>query len=168
MSNEIKYDADKGESGLTLYAVIENTDGASTGHGKFWNGSAWEAKAAANWANYDIVLAESSGNHQHAGDMPTSGDLANAAVVTIHVYEQAGGSPDLAADMRLASQEFLWTGAKLIDQAKAMEAILAVVAGNASFDESTGAATYKKADGSTTGASYTVTGVGVRTSSAIN
>jgi hypothetical protein len=166
MSNEIKYDGQLGESGLTLYAVIENTDGASANHGEFWNGSAWEAKAAAHWDNYDVALTESAGNYQYVGTMPATGALAGAAIVTLHVHEKGGASPAIG-DRRLASRQFLWTGAKLLDSAKAMEAILAVVAGDSTFTESTGSAVYKKPDGSSTGVTYTVTNVGTRTSSTI-
>jgi hypothetical protein len=167
MSSQIKYDARLGESGLTLYAVIENTDGASASHGEFWNGSAWEAKAAANWANYAVATAEGSpANYQYVGTMPATGALAAAAIVTIHVYERAGAAPAIA-DRRLASQEFIWTGGALLNSAKAMEAVLAVVAGNSTFAESTGLAVYKKPDGSSTGVTYTVTNVGTRTSSTI-
>ena len=70
-------------------------------------------------------------------------------------------------DRRLASRQFLWSGARLLDSTKAMEAILAVVAGNSTFTESTGAAVYKKPDGGSTGVSYTVTNVGTRTASMI-
>jgi hypothetical protein len=167
MANEIKYDGQIGESGLTLYAVIENTDGASVNHGKFWNGSAWEAKAAAHWGTYGVALAEAAGSCQYVGAMPATGDLAASAIVTIHVHEQGGASPAIA-DRRLAAQEFLWTGSRLLDSVKAMEAILAVVAGNSTFAESTGQAVYKKPDGASTGVSYTVTNVGTRTSATIS
>jgi hypothetical protein len=166
MANEIKYDGRLGESGLTLYAVIENTDGAGENHGKFWNGSAWEAKAAAHWGTYGVALTESAGSYQYVGAMPATGDMAGAAIVTVHVHEQGGASPAIR-DQRLASKQFLWTGARLLDSAKALEAILAVVAGNSTFTESTGAAVYKKPDGGSTGVTYTVTNVGTRTASTI-
>ena len=52
--------------------------------------------------------------------------------------------------------------------AHALEAVLAVVAGNATFNESTGVASYKKEDGTTEKVSYTVTDVGTREDSTIS
>ena len=164
MAGEIVYDADTGESGLTLYAVLEVTDGLSGDLGKFWNGSAWEARTAANWTDYDIALSESGSNYQYTGDMP---GISTANILTVHVYEQAGGSP-ATNDPRLASQEFLWTGSKLLTMTKAMEAILAVVAGNAAHTESSGVTTFQKADNSSTAVTNTVSDVGGRTSLSLN
>ena len=165
MADEIRYDARKGESGLTLYAVVENSDGAGADAGKFWNGSAWEAKAVANWANYAVGLSESSGNYQFVGTMPATGSLAAAALVTIHVHERQGATAAIS-DPKLASQEFLWTGTKLLSSAKAMEAILAVVAGDMTFTESTGVAAFRKTDHTTTGVSYAVSTTSVGRSEA--
>jgi len=164
MADELVYDADKGETGLTLYAVLEVTDAASSDFGEFWNGSAWEARTAANWTDYDIALTEGTDNFQYTGDMPT---IATANVLTVHIYEQAGGTP-ATDDPRLASQEFLWTGSKLLSQTKAMEAILAVVAGNAAHTESSGVTVFQKTDNSSTAVTNTVSDVGDRTSLALS
>ena len=155
MANEIKYDALTGQSGLSLYAVIQNSDGASPDAGKFWNGSAWETKAAANWAGFAIALSESSGNYQYVGTMPATGPLAAAALVTIHIHERAGATAAIC-DPRLASQEFLWTGSRLLGTAKAMEAILAVVAGSMTFTESTGVTEFRKTDNTSPSVTYAV------------
>ena len=163
MANEIRYPARKGESGLTLYAAIENTDGASADCGKYWNGAAWEAKAAANWATYAVTLTESAANRQFVGTMPAVG----CGVVTVHVHERETGAA-LISDPELASQVYQWSGAALLSAAKMAELALAVIAGVASYDATTGVATYKRADGTTTSVVITYTGSGDRTAAVIS
>lgn len=41
-----------GQSGRTIYFVIRNTAG------QVWNGAAFEAFNASNWANYDVAATE--------------------------------------------------------------------------------------------------------------
>jgi hypothetical protein len=60
------------------------------------------------------------------------------------------------------------TGAATITVKKALEAILAVLAGVASFDATTGQETFKGRDGNTPVVTNTLTGSGTRTSSVIN
>jgi hypothetical protein len=68
----------------------------------------------------------------------------------------------------VAQATVVWTGSAIQPAEKAMEAVLAVVAGDSTFNQSTGAAAYKKQDGSTTGVAYDVTDVGTRENSTIS
>jgi len=168
MANEIKYDGLLAETGLTLYAVVVN--GAD---GTIWNTAtaAWDPveHIVSEITDHDIPLVETvAESRRYDGDFPAG--IAVALDVTVLVYIRAGAVPDLAADELLASQEFLWTGAggKLLSAAKAMELLLAVIAGVASYDAATGVATYKRADGTTTSVVITYTGSGNRTAAVIS
>jgi hypothetical protein len=55
-----------------------------------------------------------------------------------------------------------------VTAAKAMEAVLAVLAGNSTFDESTGDCSFKGRDGTTPVAANTVTDVGTRANSTLS
>ena len=155
------------QTGETLYAVIVNSDSASSDHGKYWNtsSSAFETLVTANWGDYDTALTESpSGSHRFVGTFPSG---IPAGIYDILVFVRGGAAPNIG-DFLLAEAAILWTGSKIQPVAKAVEAILAVVAGNSTFAEATGQAVYRKQDGSTAAVSYTVSDVGTRTGSTIS
>ena len=162
MANELRYRHE--QTGETLYAVVVNDDSASADCGKYWNGSAFEACTVANWGDYDIALTETpAGSYRYVGDFP-GGD---PGIYTILVFVRGGGSPAIS-DRLAAEATVVWTGSVVQPAEKAMEAILAVVAGVSTYTASTGVATFKKQDGSTTGVSVTVSDVGTRSASTIS
>jgi hypothetical protein len=165
MANEIQYRHDQASE--TLYAVIVNSDPASEGRGEYWDASleAFEPLAVGNWSDYDIGLTETPvGGYRYVGTFPAA---ISPGIYDVLVFQQGGETPDID-DAMVAEITAIWTGSALQTAEKAMEAILAVVAGVSTFDESTGVATFKKQDGSTTGVSVTVSGVGTRSSAAVS
>jgi hypothetical protein len=87
MSAEIQWRGT--ETVVTLYATIRSKTGTQ------WrtDSSAFEAVTAANWANYDIALAESSGNYFYTGDFPAiTGNLV-AGWYWVDIYKRAGATP---------------------------------------------------------------------------
>jgi hypothetical protein len=165
MADEIQYRHD--QTGESLYAVLVNNDSASADFGKYWNTSAaaFEALETSHWADYDLGLTETpAGSYHYVGTFPGG---APAGICNVLIFVRGGASPDIG-DRLAAEATVVWTGSKVQPAEKAMEAILAVVAGNSTFAESTGQAVYKKQDGSTTGVSYEVTGVGTRTGSTVS
>ncbi len=166
MANELQYRCGPGGSGQTLYAVLQNADGASADHGKLWKGaSGWEAMTVANWGDYDIPLVESPASSHlftNAGDIPGS---LGACTVRVLIFLQAEASPAVSDDL-LADQVFVWTGTEMLTAEKVMELVDAVQAGDMAFVEATGAATFKRRDGSTEAATYTVSSTSVGRSGA--
>ena len=161
-------------TGDTLYAVI--TSAART----VWNGSAFVSFVVANWATYDVAMAESpASSYRYIATMPAG--ITASGDYKIEVYEQAGGSPAIT-DTLLATYVLHWTGAAMFDLqswevdstgdetlgvAKALEVILAMLGGVASYNESTGVWTIKGRDDTTTIMQITITDEGTRTVSTI-
>jgi hypothetical protein len=107
-------------------------------------------------------------------DWPDAAFAAGASKVQLYVRD-GSASPGcrpacvevaLDAGAHVLAEDVDSTGTP-VSAAKAIEAILAVVAGNATFDRETGAASFKGRDGTTEVAANTVAGVGTRTGSAI-
>lgn len=89
-------------TGLTLYAVLLNATGQA------WNGSAFEAVQAANWATYDIALTEAAGGI-YLANMPA----VAAGAYSYAVYEQAGASPAIT-DMLRGTGSLEWDGSAVL------------------------------------------------------
>jgi len=165
MADEIQYRHD--QTSETLYAVIVCTDPASDDFGEYWQADSgeWEALDTAHWGNYDVALTETpAGGYRYVGTLPAA---IAPQVVSVLVFQRGGAAPDID-DALVAERTAIWTGSALQAPHKAMEAILAVVAGVSTFDQSTGVATFKKQDGCTTGVLVTVSGVGTRSSAAVS
>jgi hypothetical protein len=106
---------------------------------------------------------------------------ARSAIVTVsgaagaaQVDAEVQLDPKVVADLNDVSASAILatnidsTGAATLTVKKALEAILAVLAGVASFDATTGQETFKGRDGNTTVVTNTLTGSGTRTNSVIN
>lgn len=91
MADEIQLDY---PTGSTLYAQVRNTSG------QVWNGTGFEALSAANWLSYAIPMTEAPGTGVYLADMPVS----TAALYTVAVRKQAGGSP-VTSDITVGSGE---------------------------------------------------------------
>lgn len=90
-ANELHWDY---TTGSTLYAVIHNTAGQA------WNGSAFATWTPnANRDSYDVPIAEVSTSGFYAASFPAGA----TGQVSWDIYVQAGGSPDAAADTKIAS-----------------------------------------------------------------
>jgi hypothetical protein len=89
-------------SGVTLYAIIRDADGA------VWNGSAFAAYVTANLGTYDVAMTEQgTASRYYTVAVPA---LA-AGLYTVTAYQQAGGAPaETDAVVGLASGE--WDGTR--------------------------------------------------------
>jgi hypothetical protein len=97
--NELRYyDA----TGNTLYAIILSPAGL------VWNGSAFEALVEANWATYDVALAESGTTKLYFGTFPAG--ITAAANYDVRYYRQAGVTPDADLDTFLDRESINWNG----------------------------------------------------------
>jgi len=155
MANEIQIIHD--DAAETIYAIVRNMAG------QFLAAATPETFEAANWATYDIALAQVD-----ASSPPTTGNVAlqgtfpaaSAGFYWLDFYVQAGASP-AQTDVHLKSILCHWDGADLVPSedwvGRMMRSALAVIAGNMTFNESTGATSFKDVgDGVTERASYTV------------
>ena len=163
MANEIQIIHDDGAE--TVYAIVRNM--AS----QWLAGATPETFAGANWATYDIALSEveAAGAGQNAALQGTF-PAAAAGFYWLDFYVQAGGAP-AQTDWRLASGLHYWNGTTLVPAedwvGRMMRSAVAVLAGNMTFDESTGQASFLDAEDATTErASYTVSPVSVGRSEA--
>jgi len=106
-------------------------------------------------------------------DFPDAAFAVNSDRVTLMVTHDDGAflpalrSAELAAGEAVFAADIDSTGAPT-SAAKAIEAILAVVAGNASFTESTGVTSFKGRDGTTEIVTNTVDDVGDRSGCSIS
>lgn len=98
MANEIRA---TGATGLTLYAVIRNASN------QVWNGSAFEAYNASNYATYDVALTEQGATGRYAVSFPAG--IVTAGLYYVDVRRQAGGSPAVS-DLSLGEMEIVWDG----------------------------------------------------------
>jgi hypothetical protein len=103
MANEISFAY---VSGKTLYAVIRN------GTGGYWNGTAFEVFAAANWTAYRVGLIESGGG-QYFGTFPAVG----AGRYSIDIYDQVGGAAATSDVPPVGGGSIEWTGTAEVNPA---------------------------------------------------
>ncbi len=165
MANEIQIIHD--DVAETIYAIVRNMAG------QFLAAATAEAFESANWATYDIALAQvdvtsppASGNAALQGTFPA---LA-AGFYWLDIYIQAGGSP-AQTDAHLRSVLYYWDETSLVPAedwiGRMMRSAVAVMAGNTTFNETTGVASFKDVDdGTTERATYTVSPVAVGRSEA--
>lgn len=162
MSNEIQIIHDGAAE--TVYAIVRDMAG------KFFAGMSAETFTVANWATYDIALAKvdsaASGNVALQGTFPA----VDAGFYWLDFYIQGGTMP-AQTDCHLKSFLYYWDGANLVPSedwvGRMMRSAVAVIAGNMTFTESTGATSFKDiGDGVTERASYTVSPASVGRSDA--
>lgn len=89
----------------TLYAHIMNSAGLR------WNGTAFEAYSAGNYADYDIAMTEQGDSGVYVADFPTA--ITTGGTYEIFVYLQAGGSP-AEGDFVASTQSIDWTGSAIV------------------------------------------------------
>lgn len=97
-----------GSSGNTLYARILNAAGL------WWNGSTFEAYAAANWANYRVAMAEQGSSGVYVADFPAGIDVGGTYDYFVHA--QGGGSP-AEGDSVIENGHVDWTGTAAVTAA---------------------------------------------------
>lgn len=170
--------------GATIYAVLQDSQA------QVWNGAAFVPLVLANWTSYALPLAESPAtSRRYLGDFPAA--IAAAGLYRLDLYEQQGGAPSVD-DPPAAATEIAWDGAGAITPAslllrlaavleenidttggpavsvrKALEAVLAVLAGQATYNALTGVEEFLGRDGQTPVVTTTLTGNGVRSASSI-
>lgn len=165
MASEIQYRHD--QTGETLYVVIVNDDPDSADYGKVWDAVAgeWVGLAVADWADYDIALAESpASSYRYVGTFPAAVDPLD---VRVWLFVQGGGAVAIG-DPLVAEIERYWDGTVLRKSTKAEEIILAIFANVATYDAEAGTFTVYARDGATVMAILTVTGSGTRTAPTLN
>ena len=89
----------------TLYARLRNPAGL------WWNGTAFETYAAANWATYDIAMTEEGDSQHYTADFPTAIITAGTYQYVVHV--QSGGSPAEGDDV-VNTGRIDWTGTNAV------------------------------------------------------
>lgn len=167
--NEIQIIHD--DAAEAVYCIIRNQAG------QFWNTSgtpAFEAFEAANWASYAIALTAvdttsppATGNVALQGTFPAA---IPAGFYWLGCCIRSSAAP-LQTDLRAASMMVRWNG-QAVTTAEAwacgaLRTALAVLAGNMSFDEASGLASFLDAeDGATLRASYNVSATAVGRSQA--
>jgi len=166
MANEIQYLHD--DAAETVYCVIRDP------WGEFFDAATdleFETFAVADWPDYAIALAEvdaaAAGNVMLQGTFPAG---IAAGFYRVDFFVRGGASP-ARTDLSLGGSLVHWDSATLTDAGVwacgSLRAALAVLAGNMSFDESTGEAVFLDAeDGATTRASYKVSAASVGRSEA--
>lgn len=97
MANELRGVASTG----TVYARIINKAGL------WWNGSAFESYAAANYSTYDIAMSEQGDSGVYVADFPTA--ITTGGTYEYYVHRQAGASP-AEADQVVTTGKIDWTG----------------------------------------------------------
>jgi len=155
MADEIQYR--HSATGSTLYFTVRNVSN------QYWDAEnsapAWETMVVAAWSDYAISLTESpADSYVYVGTFPT--DIAPGRYA-VDVFDQVDSVP-LITDTKLATITFDWdgaaemilgsidsTGTDEISAAKALEIILAILGGNASYDSTTRVLTVYGRDGST-------------------
>jgi hypothetical protein len=108
MSAEIQWRGT--ETGVTLYATIRSKTGTQ------WNTAGtpnFEAVTAANWADYDIALAESSGNYFYVGTFPAITGNMVAGWYWVDIYKKAGGTVAIT-DVLQGTIVGYWNGTSLL------------------------------------------------------
>jgi hypothetical protein len=96
VANELKT---RYPAGATLYAHVVRADG------QVWNGSAFEAPAAANWATYAVTVTEQSTTGYYYGTMPA----VAAGLYDVFFLLRAGGSP-ATTDALVGQAGLNWNG----------------------------------------------------------
>ena len=106
MADEIKYLHD--DAAETLYAIVRHPT-----TGQFYAAATPEDFLVANWATYDIALAEengaATGNGMYEGDMPA----VAAGSYWVDIYVQAAGAP-AQTDVLLDSTLYYWDATNLL------------------------------------------------------
>jgi hypothetical protein len=104
VSNEITYHS-AADTGLTLYAMVENTTG------QIWNGTAFEDPVSANWGDYDIPMTEqATSTGIFRADMPA----AAAGTYSYIIRSQEGASPAVDDIVMGSSSFFAWDGSAIV------------------------------------------------------
>jgi hypothetical protein len=89
-------------TGKTVYATIRSAVRT------YWNGAALEALTVANWADYDVALAETpASSYFYVGTWPVG--LTTAGWYWVDLYEQAAGSPAIG-DTLIGGLIVYWDG----------------------------------------------------------
>jgi hypothetical protein len=96
VANELKT---RYPAGATLYAHVVRADG------QVWNGSAFEAPAAANWATYAVTVTEQGTTGYYYGTMPA----VAAGLYDVFFLLRAGGSP-ATTDALVGQAGLNWNG----------------------------------------------------------
>jgi len=86
-------------TGRTIYFVLRDNTG------QVWNGSAFEAYSAGNFATYDIAAVEQGASGFYVGTMP----VVSAGTYNVEARSQAGGSP-AQSDLSLGAGAIEWDG----------------------------------------------------------
>jgi hypothetical protein len=81
MANEIQLAY--GTTGRTLYAVVRTTVGT------VWNGAAFVAFNAPDWADYDVAMTEQGASGYYTGTFP----VVAAGTYNVEVRDRSGDSP---------------------------------------------------------------------------
>src|SRR5688572_2872061 len=89
----------------TLYARIINSSGL------WWNGSTFEAYAAANYGNYDIAMTEQGNSGVYVADFPSA--ITTGGTYEYFVHRQSGGSP-AEGDPVINTGKVDWSGSAVI------------------------------------------------------
>jgi len=108
MAGEIQYRGT--ETGVTLYATIRSKTSTQ------WNTAGtpnFEAVTAANWADYDIALTESSGNYFYVGTFPAITGNMVAGWYWVDIFKRAGGAPAIT-DVLQGTIVGYWDGTNLL------------------------------------------------------
>ena len=180
-----------GSTDVTTYFVLRDpaTGGAATGVTVTDIDLTYVRDRSAAQKSDASALASASAAHSDSGayevdsvnapglyriDWPDAAFASGAGKVQLFLRDGSGGDafcPEcievaLDAGSHLLEADVDSTGTPVTAR-KALEAILAVVAGNATFAESAGAAAFKGRDGTTDIVTNTVTGVGTRAGSTI-
>lgn len=121
MANEIQYRGT--ETGVTLYATIRNAAGLQ------WRTAttAFEAVTAANWADYDVALAESSGNYFYTGTFPAITGNMVVGWYWVDIYKRATGSV-LITDVLQGTIVGYWNGTSLMPWSSDVETVNSIAA----------------------------------------
>lgn len=88
-------------TGLTLYAHLLNADG------EIWNGTAFEAYDAANYANYSLTATEQGSTGIYTGTFPAA--ITDPGLFSVFFYRQSAASP-ASGDIVVSVAEFNWDG----------------------------------------------------------
>lgn len=146
MAGEIQYRGT--ETGVTLYATIRSKTGTQ------WNTAGtpnFEAVTAANWADYDVALAETTGNYFYVGTFPAIAGNMVAGWYWVDVFKRAGGTPAIT-DALQGTIIGYWDGTNLLPwagktQEVANDAITAAAIAAGAIDFATFAADCKTGAG---------------------
>lgn len=107
MSNELTYHS-AADTGLTVYAMLENTTG------QVWNGSTFVAPVSADWGDYDIPMTEQATS---TGIFRANMPAADAGDYSYTMRLQGGASPAVGDLVLGGSALFAWDGSAIVTAA---------------------------------------------------